>query len=37
MGLPNMKKCSDEFEVVSEKGRTRLRSGIYLKKAVPVA
>jgi CBS domain-containing protein/anti-sigma regulatory factor (Ser/Thr protein kinase) len=35
MGLPNMKKCSDKFEVQSEMGvGTRLRSEIALRKAV---
>jgi CBS domain-containing protein/anti-sigma regulatory factor (Ser/Thr protein kinase) len=34
MGLPNMKKCSDRFEIVSDSERgTRLRSEIHLRKA----
>jgi CBS domain-containing protein len=34
MGLPNMKKCSDKFEIQSELGvGTRLRSEIHLRKA----
>jgi len=35
MGLPNMKKCSDQFEVRSSLGSgTRLRSVIHLAKSV---
>jgi CBS domain-containing protein/anti-sigma regulatory factor (Ser/Thr protein kinase) len=34
MGLPNIKKCSDTFEIHSEMGTgTRLRSEIFLRKA----
>lgn len=33
MGLPNIKKCSDKFEITSDMGGTRLRSEIHLKKA----
>ena len=34
MGLPNMKKCSDRFEIQSEMGRgTHLTSEIMLRKA----
>lgn len=35
MGLPNMKRCSDKFEIHSELGRgTKLRSEVLLRKAV---
>ena len=35
MGLPNIKKCSDQFAINSDMSGTRLRSDILIKKAVP--
>lgn len=35
MGLPNMKKCSDVFEIKSEPSGTRVHSEVLLRKANP--
>jgi hypothetical protein len=35
MGLPNMKKCSDQFGINSDMSGTRLHAEIHIKKAAP--